>query len=241
MAKRFIVAIIVAASLLTVGPGRIASGAAKPASTQPSGAATQATQPVELGPLDGAAVLVRIGAVIDGVLLDKLALSADVKAKARQALRTWYVNDVTAAGRRLLPGQPMAHALQIQEAIKKDSIPYRSAQTLRCYTGAKAALKDVLTADQLGKLDALVQAATTDMIANHYILAVVARWKKDKVVLAADQQARLDTILTSAKADAAALAAGDEFGVRKILNRLSGELPRVLTADQRTQVMHPTP
>jgi len=244
MPQRLIATILAVALLLTFASARIAPAAERPASTHPSGAAAATSQPVELGALDGTAVLVRIGAVIDGVMLDKLGLSDDVKARARQALRAWYLNDLAASRQRLqaeLPTAGDARRAQLLEAIKDYSTPYRSAQTLRSYVGAKAALKDILTAEQLGKLDALVRAATTDMVVNHYILAIVAGWKKDNVVLAGDQQARLDTILASAKSDSVSLAAGDEFGLRKIVNRLSADLPRILTPEQRVQIMHPTP
>ena len=241
MAQRPIVTIIGVARLLIAGLGLIASATSQAASTQPSKATPQ---PAELGALDGAAVLVRIGAVLDGVMLDKLDLSDDVKAKAKQALRAWYVNELASARKRLeaeLPGADATRRVQLEDALKDFSTPYRSAQTLASYAGAKAAIKDILTAEQLGKLDSLVKAATSDMIVNHYIQAVVARWKEDKVVLDADQQAAVAAIIAAARADSCVLAAGDEAGVRKILNRLGGDLPRVLTPAQRVQVMHPTP
>ncbi len=241
MAQRPIVTIIGVAPLLIAGLGLFASATSQAAATQPGKAAPL---PAELGALDGAAVLVRIGAVLDGVMLDKLDLSDGVKAKAKQALRTWYVNELASARKRLeaeLPGADATRRVQLAEALKDFSTPYRSAQTLRSYAGAKAAIKDILTTEQLGKLDSLVKAATSDMIVNHYIQAVVARWKEDKVVLDADQQAAVAAIIAAARADSGVLAAGDEAGVRKILNRLGGDLPRVLTPAQRVQVMHPTP
>ncbi len=99
------------------------------AASIPSGEAT--AQPVELGTLGGAAILVRIGAVIDGVLLDKLDLTDEVKVKARQALRRWYVNELADARKQVhgqMAGADAAQRARLEEAIKDYSIPYRSAQ-----------------------------------------------------------------------------------------------------------------
>ncbi len=252
MTQRPIVTIIGVASFLIAGSGRIAFAADKAAPSQPA----------ELGTLDGTAVLVRIGAGIDGVMLDKLDLADEVKANARQALRTWYVNEMAGDRQRAqvlqtwyvnemagdrqraqaeLAGADAARRVQLKQAVEDLSTPYRSAQTLASYVGAKAALKDILSAEQLQRLDSLVKAATSDMVVNHYILAVVARWGKDHVVLDADQQSRVEAIIAAARAVCEVLAAGDEVGVRRILNRLGGDLPRVLTPAQRAQTMHPTP
>lgn len=217
------------------------ANSARAASIPPGGGTTQS---VELGTLGGAAVLVRIGAVLDGVMLDKLNLTDEVKAKARQALRTWYLNEMAEARKQVraqMAGTDAGQRARLEEAVKDYSTPYRSAQTLRSYAGARAALKESLNGEQLRRLDGLVKTATSDMIVNHYILAAVARWKKDQVVLTADQQAQIDAIIAGTKAQAAVIAAGDEVGVRKILNRLPGDLNRVLTPAQRVQVMHPTP
>ena len=183
--------------------------------------------------------------MIDGVLLDKLDLADDVKTKARQALRIWYINDLANDRKRVQAKMAEADAAQrvdLKHAVEDYGTPsYRSAQTLRSYFGAKAALKNILTAEQLRKLDGLVKTATINMVVNHYILAVVAGWKKDNVTLTADQQSKVDAIIAAAKAECGVLAGGDEVGVRKILNHLSGDLRRVLTPAQRVPVMHPTP
>jgi hypothetical protein len=114
-------------------------------------------------------------------------------------------------------------------------------QTLHSYAGARAALKGILTDEQLTKLDALVKSATREMVVNHGILRELTRWKNDGVVLAADQGGRIEGILAAAITLADGLAPGDEVGARHILNDISRDLNNVLTPQQRIQVMHPTP
>lgn len=235
MVSKLIPAVVACLSAVVCGP---ALAGDVPAS-QP------ATQPAELGDLGGAAALVRIVALIDGSLLEKLTLPDATLARARAALRTWYVDDLMAARARtaveLAKAVDPAQQAHLRTLLVEQSTPYRCSQLLADYKPAVATLKGILTDEQIASLDTLVQQATRDMVVNHYILGQVASWKKDGVVLAAGQQAKIDAIIAAMKARAEATPAGDERGVRLMLNELSGSLPAVLTADQRRQTMHVTP
>ncbi len=221
-----------------------AGGAAARAETTARAASQPASRPAELGDLTGPAPLVRIIALLDGSLLEKLKLPDETLARARATLRTWYVDDLANARGRTaaeLANADPARQAHLRTVLADQETPYRCSQTLASYRRAAAALKPILTDQQLTALDALVRQATVDMVVNHYILGQVASWKKDGVVLAANQQAGVEAVIAVMKARTAALPAGDERGVRQVLGDLSNQLPALLTPDQRRQTMHVTP
>ena len=178
-----------------------------------------------------------------GQALNKLELQEPTKAKAVEATKQWKAQQLEAAGalkekRKALAAQ--AEAEQDKEkklALKKQLAELKEPTDQERYESLKVALKDILSADLLTKLDELVKAGQTESLLKNFD-GMIASFAKGGVELDDAQKTKTAAVRTKLAEDLAKLAPGAMNEGRKLMMTAVWDVRKnVLTAEQQAKLV----
>ncbi len=202
-------------------------------------AGTQAKRPART-----AVVRFASGTALDGALV-KLQLADDVKTKAAAALKAF--RDKAAEDAKALGDKQKELKEKIRaesDAAKKKELAGQAAKLkgptdVEKYAAAKAAVRDLLTEEQLGQLDGLARTTAVEL-ATKVIDGQVAGWAKKGVELSDEQKAKVEAAAAKVKEDAGKLEAGAIRQAQSLAMKAVWDLRKsVLTEEQQTKLTPP--